>query len=144
MKVIYYNDEYEAGKHKIKKVWAEFMGINEPSIPEDCSVLGLDEFYNRNLARLLFRNSDPLVEDLPDKYYVDADEKLRDNGGNLVIIVPNSQKESYKLSQLYGLTHEQLDTYIDKNVTNLAEAKAFLKKLSAVVLWLVKQSKLDE
>ena len=53
-------------------------------------------------------------------------------------------KESFGLSDLYGLTQAQLETYIDNNVTNLAEAKAFLKKLSAVVLWLVKQNKLDE
>lgn len=55
-----------------------------------------------------------------------------------------SQKEAFKLSQLYGLTQEQLATYIENNVTNLVEVKAFLKKLSAVVLWLVKQSKLDD
>lgn len=53
-------------------------------------------------------------------------------------------KEAFSLSDLYGLTQAQLETYIDNNVTNLAEAKAFLKKLSAVVLWLVKQNKLDE
>lgn len=56
----------------------------------------------------------------------------------------NSLKDEYKQSALYGLTHAQLETYIDNNVTNLAEAKAFLKKLSAVVLCLVKQNKLDE
>lgn len=54
-----------------------------------------------------------------------------------------SQKEAFKASQLYGLTQEQLATYIDNNITTLASAKEFLKKLSAVVLWLVKQTKLD-
>jgi len=54
-----------------------------------------------------------------------------------------TQKAAFKLSQLYGLTQEQLATYIDNNVTNLAAAKEFLKKLSAVTLWLVKQTKLD-
>ena len=58
-------------------------------------------------------------------------------------IVKNPHKEAYKLSQLYGLTQEQLENYIDNNVTNLAQAKEFIKKLSAVVLWLVKQSKLE-
>ena len=55
-----------------------------------------------------------------------------------------TQKAAFKLSQLYGLTQAQLENYIDNNVTNLANAKEFLKKLSAVVLYLVKQAKLDE
>lgn len=62
---------------------------------------------------------------------------------NISLEYPNPQKEAYKLSQLYGMTQAQLETYIDNNVTNLAEAKTFLKKLSAVVLWLVKQTKLE-
>lgn len=76
----------------------------------------------------------------------------REGGRNMADVItdsidityPNPQKEAYKLSQLYGLTQAQLETYIDSNVTNLAEAKVFLKKLSAVVLWLVKQTKLDQ
>jgi len=63
---------------------------------------------------------------------------------NIVLEYPNPNKEAYKLSQLYGLTHEQLDTYIDSNVTNLAEAKQFMRKMAHVILWLVKQTKLDE
>ena len=55
-----------------------------------------------------------------------------------------TQKKAFKVSQLYGLTQAQLETYIENNVTSLASAKDFLKKLSAVVLWLVKQTKLDE
>ena len=62
--------------------------------------------------------------------------------GEIKIFSP--QKESYKLSQLYGLTHEQLDTYIDNNVTNLGEAREFMRKIAHVILWLVKQTKLDE
>lgn len=53
-------------------------------------------------------------------------------------------KEAYKLSRLYGLTQAQLENYIENNVTTLAQAKEFLKKLSAVVLWVVKHTKLDE
>ena len=42
------------------------------------------------------------------------------------------------LSAISGMTYAQLDTYIDENVTNLAEAKQYLKKLSKVVLAIVK------
>jgi len=63
---------------------------------------------------------------------------------NIDLSLTNPQKQAYKLSQFYGLAQSQLENYIDNNVTNLAEAKAFLKKLSAVVLYLVKQTKLDK
>jgi len=62
---------------------------------------------------------------------------------NLDLSLANPQKESYKLSQLYGLTHGQLDNHID-GISNLAEAKEFMRKLAHVTLWLVKQTKLDE
>ena len=55
-----------------------------------------------------------------------------------------TQKEAFKVSSLYGMTQSQLETYIDNNVTHLVAAKEFLKKLSAVILWLVKQTKLDQ
>lgn len=41
-------------------------------------------------------------------------------------------------SNLGNLTYAQLDTYINNNVTNLKEAKAYLKKLSKVVLAILK------
>jgi len=56
----------------------------------------------------------------------------------------NPHKEAYKLSKLYGLTHDQLDTYIDNNMTDLASAKEIMRKALHVILWLVKQTKLDE
>ena len=146
MKVYYLQAEYETGKHKILKTWAEFFGLetpNEAKIREPYSVLEFDEYYNRKLARLLFYN-DRGEEGLPDRFYIDNDNKLRTQEGELIAINPNPQKEAYKLSQLYGLTHEELDTYIDNNVTNLAEAKEFIRKLAHVTLWLVKQTKLDE
>lgn len=146
MRVYYLTDEYETGKHKIVDVWTETRGITLPDagIKSPYSVLEFDEFYNRGLTQKLFHNSDLLLEDVPDKYYVNGDGELRDEFDSLVTINPNPQRESYKLSALYGLTQEQLATYIENNVTNLVEAKTFLKKLSAVVLWLVKQSRLDE
>lgn len=48
-------------------------------------------------------------------------------------------KDAIDLSDIAEMTYVQLDTYIDNNVTNLAEAKAYLKKLSKVVLALVKR-----
>ncbi len=144
MRIYYDNSEYETGKHKIIQVWAEHLGINPPDeYLSNYSVLEFDEYHNRNLARLVFhyRNIDT---DLPDNYYVGGEGKLRNTEGTLITFNPNPQKEAYKLSQLYGLTHEQLDTYIDNNVTNLASAKEFVRKQAHVILWLVKQTKLDE
>lgn len=151
MRVYYLNAEYEPGKHQILKVWSEYV---DRAMPEDSSqsavnvphsILELDESYNRLLAKELLRNNrDTEGVPLPDRYYVDSIRQLRDEFGDLVTINPNPQRESYKLSALYGLTQAQLETYIENNVTNLVEAKAFLKKLSAVVLWLVKQSRLNE
>lgn len=151
MRVYYLDTEYEIGKHKIMKVWSEYV---DRAMPEDSprtainvpySILELDEGYNRWLAKQLLTNSRTDIEGelLPDKYYVDGDGNLRDELDSLVTVNPNLQRESYKLSKLYGLTQAQLEAYIENNVTNLVEAKAFLKKLSTVVLWLVKQSRLD-
>lgn len=150
MRVYYLNTEYEAGKHKIIKVCYETASI---TLPEDSprtainvpySVLELDERYNRLLAKRLLMNSRSEGEELPDRYYIDGSGNLRDEFGTLVTINPNPQKESYKLSALYDMTQAELETYIDNNVTNLAEAKEFLKKHGAVTLWLVKQSRLNE
>lgn len=48
-----------------------------------------------------------------------------------------------KVSFINGLTVEQIDNYIDNNITDLVSAKAFLKKLSKVVLYLLKHSNLQ-
>jgi len=66
-------------------------------------------------------------------------ESVQDN-----LDLKGTQKDAFKLSKLCGLTQAQLETYIDNNVGNLAQAKEFLKKLAAVVLYLVKQTKLDQ
>ena len=58
----------------------------------------------------------------------------------------NKQKEAIgvvKSSFINGLTAEQINTYIDNNVTNLAEAKAYLKKISKVILYLLKHTNLQ-
>lgn len=50
----------------------------------------------------------------------------------------NEAKSAIRLSNIASMTYAQLDTYIDNNVTNLAEAKTYLKKLSEVVLAILK------
>ena len=57
--------------------------------------------------------------------------------------VLNPIKEGFKTSILYNITPTQLDTYIDSNVANLAQAREFLKKMGRAILWLAKQSKLE-
>jgi hypothetical protein len=150
MRIYYLNSEYTTGKHKIMKVYSELI---DRTMPEDSpktdisvphSVLEIDERFNRLLAKQLLQNErhSPLTQ-LPDRYYVDNTPALRDEFGVLVTVNPNPHKEAWKLSTLKGMTQAQLDAYIDANVTNIAQARTFLKKLSAVTLWLVKQSGLE-
>ena len=47
-------------------------------------------------------------------------------------------REKYKLSVLAGKTPEQIDTYIEKNITDLKSVREFLKKLSRILLVLAK------
>ena len=48
-------------------------------------------------------------------------------------------KDAITLSNLAGMTYTQLDTYINNNVTDMASARVYLKKLSKVVLAILKQ-----
>ena len=150
MLYIYYsNEEYESGKHKILTTYSDRSSGGRPeetsSTLSNYSVIEAEERYNPAWYKLCESLSRRAFLNLPDEFYVNnSGQIVNADTSQAVTINPNPQKESYKLSQLYGLTQEQLQTYIDNNVTNLAEAKAFLKKLSAVVLWLVKQTKLDE
>ena len=47
-------------------------------------------------------------------------------------------REKYKLSVLAGKTPEQVDTYIDEHVVDFKSVREFLKKLSRILLVLVK------
>jgi hypothetical protein len=47
-------------------------------------------------------------------------------------------KAAIALSDIAGMSYAQLEAYIEANVTTLATSKVFLKKLSKVVLALVK------
>lgn len=50
----------------------------------------------------------------------------------------NAATEVLKLSELSTLSYEQVDKYIDNNVKDLASTKTYLKKLSKVVLAMLK------
>lgn len=70
---------------------------------------------------------------------------------NLDLRTINPQKEAFQLSQFYGLTQHQVADYIQNqmdSISSLAEAKTvigeLLKKIGAIELFLVKQTKLDE
>jgi hypothetical protein len=152
MKIYYLQAEYEPGKHRIMKIWSsKFIqprpeeNINE-AINVPYSIVEFDEDWNRDLAREIVGNYRfaPDGQQLPDKFYVDnsGDIRLTDTDA-LVTPTPNPYTESFKLSAIHGLTQAQLETYIDNNVIDLASAKEFLKKLSAVVLWLVKHTNLE-
>lgn len=62
-----------------------------------------------------------------------------------VSVIPDDIANQYKdakselaLSTIANMTYAQVDAYIDSNVTNLASAKVYLKKLSRVVLAMLK------
>ncbi len=44
------------------------------------------------------------------------------------------------LALLEEMPYSQVDTYINNHVTSLATARAFLKKLTKIVLYLIKES----
>ena len=46
-------------------------------------------------------------------------------------------------SFLNGLTVEQINTYIDNQIVDLASAKAYLKKISKVILYILRHSNLQ-
>lgn len=48
-----------------------------------------------------------------------------------------------KLSGIADMTYAELDTYIENNITNLTQTKVYLKKLSKVVLAILKQGNLE-
>jgi len=108
------------------------------------SVIEIDEAFNRELCFKLIRNKRG-TEDapMPDRFRVENGQLIDNDTNEVATVSPNPQKAAYKLSALYGLTQEQLMTYIDNNVTNLATQKEFDKKVAAILLWLAKQSKLE-
>lgn len=150
LRVYYLQAEYEQGKHKIIKIWTDRFGTPLPEDSPDTTinvpygVLEIDLKYNRTLVTKLSNNT-VLLEDgtVFDRYYVDGQFKLRAKDGTLVPINLNPTIEAFKLTQIYGMTQAQLEAYIDNNVTNLAQAKDYLKKLSAAVLFILKHTDME-
>ncbi len=61
-------------------------------------------------------------------------------------LISSKQRDAIKTvreSFINGLTKAQVDTYIDNNVTDLPSAKAYLKKISKVLLYLLKHTNLQ-
>ena len=158
MRIYYLNAEYETGKHKIAKVWSEFV---DRAMPEDSpktainvpfSVIEIDERFNRWLARQLLTNSRSIRGTiLPDKFYVDNTPALRDEFGTLVVVNLNPNKEGFKTSPFYNMTLAQIDTYIDNrlasagNVAQLRAACADLFKQAARGMFhLWKETRLED
>lgn len=150
MKVYYLNAEYEKGKHKIVRTWSKYVEQAMPedhpntSINEPYSVIEIDERYNRLLAKKLLRNNGMFLSNDVSlfEYYVDDIGLLRDRLDVLVNIINNPQKEVYALT-IFGGKTAQIDSYIDENITNIDAAREFLKKISKIVMILIKEIEVD-
>lgn len=150
MRIYFLNSEYESGKHRIIKVWSEKFVEPKPEdsprtdINDPHTVIEIDEGYNGLLCKGLMNNTVHIPNQAHyDKYYVGTDGNIYDRFGTLQTINANPHKENWKTSVLYNVTNAQIDTYIDNNVTTLATAREFLKKLTKVVVIIAKQNKFE-
>ena len=137
----------------MKYKWTEKPTCDELSEKLGCEIdgikRGIDEETGSNYVEIDLSGED---SNILAKLDIALQGMEREGGRDAVTVIseninleyPNPQKEAYKLSQLYGLTHAELDIYIDNNVTDLASAREFVRKMAHVILWLVKQTKLDE
>ena len=67
------------------------------------------------------------------------DRTGRERGMGIVNKVDELRNKQAEISaDLENISYDKVDNYIDKNVVDLPSAKAFLKKLSKIVLWQVK------
>ena len=67
----------------------------------------------------------------------DINEELED--GEIKPVTETEYREAIKIrKQIADLTYNQIDNYIENNVTDLPSAKLYLKKLSTVVLSIIK------
>lgn len=151
VRVYYLTATYQAGRHAIIKVWCDKFVQPLPednpdtAINDPYNVLEFDLKYNRATAWAIQNYEMRLPNgQLIRLFYVNDAGQLCRQDGTVVTFNLNPQVEALKLSALYGLTQAQLETYIDNNVTTLANAKDYLKKLSAVVLYLLKQSDMEK
>ena len=61
-------------------------------------------------------------------------------------LISQKQRSAIKTireSFINKLNPAQVDTYIDNNITDLVSAKAFLKKLSKIVLYILRNNNLQ-
>ena len=149
MLYIYYsNEEYEPNKHRILTTYSDrSVGASPEETSSSLSnytVIEVDERYNPKWNILYESANKRDFLELPDEFYINnAGQIVNNDTGQVVNVNPNPQKEAYKLSQLYGLTHEQLDTLVDE-LSTMADYKEAFRKALHVILWLVKQTKLDK
>ena len=147
---VYYTDK------GIAKVTRDFDPLPEDSpktaINIPYSVIEIDEAFNRELCFKLIRNKRG-TEDapMPDRFRVENGQLIDNDTNEVATVSPNPQKESFKLSLLYSVTPEQAKTYIQNQVnaiSNLTQAKAFLSaylpEVAAAIVWLARQSKLED
>ena len=136
----------------MKYRWIKNVGCGELESKLGCKVKNIVKGFDEATLQDFFEidldgeNSNTLV-----KLDMVLQGMYREGGRDMVDVIsdnidlgyPNPQRAAFKASQLYGLSHEQLDSHID-GISNLAEAKEFMRKMAHVTLWLVKQTKLDE
>lgn len=79
--------------------------------------------------------SDDITLELEPDSYIPTKQEVRD----LVKEYRDREADEYDQHNLRNKTPEQVDNYIDNNVTDLATAKTFLKALTKVILWLYKR-----
>ena len=70
----------------------------------------------------------------------DADADITEVVPDDIATQHSDAKSELKLSAIANKTYAQVDAYIDANVTDLASARAFLKKLTRVVLAILKRT----
>jgi len=112
--------------------------------------------FNYNIKQVTVENPDGTTRNAYEYDYVEIEgivtkakitkalqdaelEEVEDYTPEEVESTYNEAKDTIELSTISNLTYNQLDTYIDNNVTDLASAKVYLKKLSKVVLAMLKR-----
>lgn len=157
LRIYYSNEEYEPNKHKILTFYSDRSAGDMPEETSgslsNYSVIEIEERYNPYCYRIIEILEQCAFLDLPPGFYVNnSGEIVNSETQEVVIVTANPQKEAYKLSQLYGLTQQQVANYIENQIGSMtslsladrATLTALLQKLGAAELWLVKHTKLDE
>jgi len=137
------------GQSRITSVQLQSLGVSSNWLRVGDIETGIEDETERGVA-IDFISAPP--EELLEKIDLLLPLCKREDGSgfipavasNLDLRAANPQKEAYKLSIFMGMTPEQIDTYIDNNMTSLAAAKEIMKKVARLLQLLAKQNKLDE